>query len=127
MYMTKTTSVAAHINFARRLTRVMDLRFNVFGIRFGIDPLLNVIPGMGNTIAAITSFYLMWIAYQLKVPSNVYLTMLWNIGVDYLFGVVPVVGVVFDIFYRANVRNFAVIEKYFTPDIIIGEVVDDEG
>lgn len=105
----------------------MDLRFNVFGIRFGIDPLLNVIPGMGNTLAATTSFYLMWIAYQLKVPGKVYLTMLWNIGVDYLFGVVPVVGVVFDIFYRANVRNFAVIEKYFTPDIIIGEVVDDEG
>jgi len=122
----KTATITAHINFARRLTRVMDLRFNVFGIRFGIDPLLNVIPGAGNTIAAITSLYLMWIAYQLKVPGNVYLRMLWNIGVDYLFGAVPVVGVVFDIFYRANVRNFAVIEKYFTPDIIIGEVVDDE-
>lgn len=104
----------------------MDLRFNVFGVRFGIDPLLNIIPGMGNVVAAATSLYLMWIAYQLKVPTQIYMKMLWNIAVDYVFGVVPVIGIVFDVFYRANVKNFALVETYFTPDIIIGEVMDGE-
>lgn len=123
--MNRTAKIAAHVNFARRLTRVMDLRFNVLGIRFGIDPLLNVIPGVGNNLAAVTSMYLLWIAYQLKAPSKAYLRMLWNIGVDYLLGIVPVAGIVFDAMYRANVKNFIVIEKYFTPDMIIGEVIDE--
>lgn len=104
----------------------MDLRFNVLGIRFGIDPLLNVIPGMGNVVAAATSLYLLWIAYQLKAPSAIYMKMLWNIAVDYIFGVVPVIGIVFDVFYRANVKNFVLVEKYFTPDIIIGEEINRE-
>lgn len=105
---------------------MMDLRFNVFGVRFGIDPLLNIIPGMGNVVAAATSLYLMWIGYQLKVPTQIYMKMLWNIAVDYVFGVVPVIGIVFDVFYRANVKNFTLVETYFTPDIIIGEIVDGE-
>ncbi|MBI5019265.1 DUF4112 domain-containing protein [Candidatus Gottesmanbacteria bacterium] len=124
--MNRTAVLASHIDFARRLTRVMDLRFNVFGVRFGIDPLLNIIPGMGNIVAAATSLYLMWIAFQLKVPTAIYMKMLWNIAVDYIFGVVPVIGIVFDVFYRANVKNFKLLETYFTPDIVIGEVVDGE-
>lgn len=112
-----------HIHFARRLTRVMDLRFNVFGIRFGIDPMLDIIPGLGNTLAALTSLYLLWLGYQLKVPTQVYFRMVWNISVDYLFGAVPFVGIVFDIFFRANVKNFALLETYFDPDILVGEVV----
>lgn len=102
----------------------MDLRFNVFGVRFGIDPLLDIIPGFGNIAAAALSCYLFWIAYKLRVPSWVYWWMLWNISVDYLFGVVPYIGIVFDIFYRANVKNFALIEQYFDSDILVGEVIE---
>lgn len=121
--MKKKIHLAEHIDFARRLTRVMDLRFNVFGIRFGIDPMLDVIPGLGNTLATATSVYLLWLGYQLKVPTAVYFRMVWNISVDYLFGAVPFVGIVFDIFFRANVKNFALLETYFDPDILVGEVV----
>ncbi len=101
----------------------MDLRYTVFGIRFGIDPLLNVIPGLGNTLAAMTSLYLLWIATKLHVPSWVYARMLWNISIDYVVGVVPYIGIVFDIFYRANAKNFALLEKYFDPSVIEGEVI----
>lgn len=101
----------------------MDLRFRVFGIRFGIDPLLDIIPGLGNIVAALTSCYLYWIAYQVKVPRWVYLRMAWNISVDYLFGIVPYIGIVLDVFFRANVKNLALIEKYFDSDILIGEVI----
>lgn len=122
--MKKKIHLAAHIDFARRLTRVMDLRFNIFGIKFGIDPMLDVIPGLGNTLAAATSLYLLWLGYQLNVPTSVYFRMVWNISVDYLFGAVPFVGIVFDIFFRANVKNFALLETYFDPDILVGEVVE---
>lgn len=125
--MKRVSNFADHISFARRLTRVMDLRFSVFGIRFGIDPMLDVIPGLGNFLATATSCYLFWIAYQLQVPAWVYFRMVWNISVDSVFGIIPYVGIVFDIFFRSNVRNFALLEKYFDPDILVGEVVGDIG
>ncbi len=123
--MKRVTSINAHIEFARRLTLVMDTRFNVLGVRVGIDPLLDIIPGVGNILAAATSFYLLWIGVQIQVPGHILRRMIWNILADYALGVVPVVGIVFDIFYRANVKNFALLEKYFDPTIIEGEVVSE--
>jgi len=117
----------AHIDFARRLTRVMDIRFHIFGIRFGIDPMLDIIPGLGNVVAAGTSAYLLWLAHLLRVPTWVYWRMIWNITADYVLGAVPFVGIIFDVFFRANVKNFALIETYFDPDILVGEVVENMG
>lgn len=117
-------SLHSHIAFARRLTWLMDIRFSILGIRFGLDPILDVIPGLGNILAAATSCYLFWIAYRLKVPAWVYMRMAWNIAVDYIFGFVPYIGIVFDVFFRANVKNFAILEKFFDPEIIEGELVE---
>ncbi len=119
------TTLLDHLQFAKRITTIMDLRFNVFGVRFGIDPMLDVIPGLGNILATATSLYLFWIAYQVKVPRWVYLRMLWNISVDYLFGVVPYIGIVFDIFYRANVKNLTLLERFIDTDVIEGEIVPE--
>ncbi len=117
-------SVTSEIGFARRMVSVMDVKFSVFGIRFGIDPLLDIIPGLGNALAVGVSCYLFWIAYRVKVPTHVYLRMLWNIIVDYIFGVVPYIGIVMDLFFRANVKNLALIDKYHDPSILVGELVD---
>lgn len=102
----------------------MDIKFKVLGIRFGIDPLLNIIPGIGNYLATGISCYLFYIAWRLKVPVVVYLHMVWNILVDFIFGVVPYIGIIFDLFYRSNVRNFVLLEKYFDPDVLEGELLD---
>lgn len=120
------TPLSHHIHIARQITILMDLKFNILGIRFGIDPILDFIPGLGNILAAATSFYLFWIGFQLRVPSWVYLRMFWNILVDYIFGWVPFVGIFFDLFFRSNVRNLALLEKYFDPDILTGEVIEPE-
>jgi hypothetical protein len=116
-------SVASNLDVARRIVSVMDLRFRIFGISFGIDPLLDIIPGLGNIIATVVSGYLFWIAYQLKVPGHVYLRMLWNLSIDYVLGVVPFVGIVMDVFFRANVKNLTLIEKYHDPSILEGELI----
>lgn len=125
--MKQTEKIGQHIAFARRLVYVMDLRFNLFGIRFGIDPLLDVIPGLGNIVAASTSLYLFWIAHLLHVPAQVYYRMFWNIVIDYALGVVPFLGIFFDAFFRSNAKNFALVEKYFDPDILVGEVIEHIG
>lgn len=114
----------SHIQFARKLVRLLDTKFHVFGIRFGIDPLLDMIPGAGNIVAAVTSCYLFWIAKELHVPTGVYVRMIGNIVLDFVFGVVPVIGIVFDVLYKSNVKNFSLLETYFDPEILTGEVVD---
>ncbi len=116
-------SLASDIAFAKRIVTVMDLKFRVFGIKFGIDPLLDIIPGFGNIISLGVSCYLFWIAYRLRVPFHVYIRMLWNICVDYLFGVVPYIGIVMDLFFRANVKNLSLLETYHDPSILVGELV----
>lgn len=119
-------SIHSHIHFARRLTTLLDTKFKVFGIKFGIDPLLNVIPSFGSILGVCISCYLFWIAARLKVPNWVYLRMLWNIGLDYVLGVIPFVGIVADLFYRSNVKNFALLERFFDSDILEGELINEK-
>lgn len=113
-----------HIQFATRLVNFMDTKFNIFGIRFGIDPLLDFWPGMGSFIGAFVSSYLFWIAYKLKVPSRVYLKMGWHIFLDFVFGSIPFVGFIFDLFYRANQKNIALLHPFINPEILEGVVVE---
>ena len=113
----------SHIQFARRLVRLMDTKFNFFGIRFGIDPLLDLWPWFGSAIGAVISCYLFWIAYKLKVPSRVYFRMGWNILLDFIVGEVPLIGAVFDLFYKANIRNLALLTPFIDPSVLEGVVV----
>lgn len=119
------SSLSSHVSFARRLTQLMDIQYRILGVRFGIDPLLDIIPGFGNIISTGTSLYLFWLAYKIGVPANVYMRMLWNVFLDYLLGVVPFLGILFDAFFRANIKNFTMLEKYFDPDIIEGEIIKE--
>ncbi len=115
--------IESHVALARKLTRMLDTRYSVFGIKFGIDPILNVIPGFGGLIGAALSCYLFWIAYRLKAPHHVHLRMAGNIVLDYLLGLIPFAGIVADLFYRSNIKNFALVEKLHDPDVIEGEYV----
>ena len=101
----------------------MDTKFNFFGIRFGIDPLLDFWPGFGSLLGAGISSYLLWIAYRLKVPPRIYFRMGWNIFLDFIVGEVPILGAVFDVFYKANVRNLALLTPYVNPDVLEGIAV----
>lgn len=101
-----------HIQFAKRLVQLMDTKFSFMGVRFGLDPLLDFIPFFGDLIGTIVSLYLFWIAFELKVPEKVYFRMLGNIIIDSLLGLIPVAGIVLDAFYRSNVKNLDLLEKY---------------
>ena len=114
----------AHIRFAKKLVNLLDTKFHILGIKFGIDPLLDAIPGIGSIIGAAISCYLYWIAYKLNVPRIVYAKMAWNILFDFILGLIPVIGIVFDSFYKSNVKNLALIDTYFDPDILEGVFVE---
>lgn len=102
----------------------MDSQYRIFGLRFGLDPILDVIPEAGNLMATGTSLYLFWIAKELSVPSRVYRKMVVNIVIDFLFGAVPILGIVPDLLFRANERNLALIEQFVDEDVLDGVVVE---
>jgi hypothetical protein len=110
--------------FAKQLTRLMDTQFSFLGVRFGLDPILDFIPFFGDLIGTIVSFYLFLLAKTLKVPKIVYLQMLGNILIDSFLGLIPFAGIVFDAYYRSNVKNLAILEKYLEPEVIKGEILE---
>lgn len=101
--------------WAEVLTVYLDRAFVIPGtqIRIGIDPILGLIaPGAGDAVGAIASFAVFYLGFRMGVPKVVLLRMLLNIGVDALLGAVPVLGDVFDVFFRAADRNLNLVKKY---------------
>ena len=114
----------SHIKFAQQLMLIMDNKFKLFGVRFGIDPFLDFIPELGNLIGVAISCYLLWIAYKLHVPKKIYWQMLWHIFLDYLFGLIPFLGFFFDLVYKSNELNLKLLYPYVDPEILVGTVVE---
>ncbi len=101
----------------RRWSVVLDSAFRIPGtrIRFGLDPVLGLIPGMGDLTTPLFSAVLLLQAVRLRIPRIVQLRMLFNAAIDLATGLVPLVGDLFDFAWRANVRNLALLERYAQP------------
>jgi hypothetical protein len=85
------------------------------GFRIGIDPILGLIPGVGDVIGVALSLYLLREAAKLGVPKWVILRMVGNVALEGLIGIVPVLGDAFDAVFKANVRNLRLIELHYSP------------
>ncbi len=99
-----------------RLSWLMDDLIRIPGInwRFGLDALVGLIPGFGDTATSLVSFYILIAAVRYRVPKVTLLRMGLNIGIDYLFGSIPVVGDIFDAFWKSNQMNVALLGKRAT-------------
>jgi len=100
--------------WARRLVTLLDDGIRIPGTRFGIglDPILGaLLPVAGDAITSAGSASLLLLALRERVPAVVLLRMVMNIGVDTLLGSVPIVGDVFDAFYRSNRKNLELVER----------------
>ena len=98
----------------QKIANIMDRAFVIpgTGIRFGIDPILGLIPGIGDTLSVVASGYIYSHAKQAGVPRAQRLRMLWNILIDWFVGLIPVIGDLFDVSFKANSRNIAIIRSY---------------
>ena len=99
---------------ARSLARLLDNAVRVPGtpIRFGLDAVLGLVPGLGDTAGAALAGYVVILAARLGAPSTVVLRMLWNVAVDTAVGAVPLFGDLFDVGWKANTRNLALLDRY---------------
>lgn len=90
------------------------IRVPGIGWRFGLDALVGLIPGFGDTATSLVSLYILASAVRYRVPKITLLRMGLNIGIDYLLGALPLVGDLFDAWWKANQKNVALLSKRAT-------------
>jgi hypothetical protein len=101
----------------RALRRVATLLDSAVGIpgtsaRIGLDPIIGLVPGVGDLVSPLFTAAILWQARDLGLPRVVQLRMLMNVGIDAVIGTVPFLGDIFDVAWKANVRNFVLLEEH---------------
>ena len=111
-------SSVERIALARFLAELLDQRFTVPGtsIRFGLDPILGLIPGIGDALANLAGSAILLIAAQYRLPKIVLLRMGLNVAFNALIGAIPIVGDIFSIWFRSNIRNAQLLERYVSAE-----------
>jgi hypothetical protein len=100
--------------FLAFLARLMDTAFTIPGtnIRFGLDPVIGLIPGVGDCVATLVSTLLILQSSRYRLPRIVLARMALNVLINAAVGAVPVVGDVFSVFFRSNARNYALLQRH---------------
>lgn len=104
----------------RRWAVLLDSYFRVPGtrIRFGLDAIIGLVPGLGDLSAPIFAGMILLQAARLRLPLVVQARMVFNAGLDMLLGFVPLLGDVADVFWKANLRNLALLERHARPGTV---------
>ncbi len=102
----------------RILSHVMDEAFTLpGGKKIGWDGVIGLIPGFGDIAGTIISSYMIFFAIRQGVSKIVILRMLYNVCLEMVIGFIPVLGDVFDFFYKTNTRNYQLLEQHYkNPD-----------
>lgn len=117
-----TASATDHLreaDLARLLTiqkwaRLLDARFTIPGtnIRYGWDSIIGLVPWAGDLLTGAVGAWLVYLAYRVGVPQSLLVQMIVNIVIDFAAGSVPVVGDIFDLAFKAHIRNAILIENF---------------
>jgi uncharacterized protein DUF4112 len=96
------------------LSEILDSAFAIPGTRFriGLDGILGLVPGIGDATGAALSIYLIFEAARLGLPLSTLLRMVGNVAVETAVGAIPIVGDIFDIAWKANMRNMALVRAH---------------
>lgn len=98
----------------KHVSRLLDSAFVLPGTntRIGLDPLLGLVPGFGDLASPLFAMALLWQSRDLGIPRVVQLRMIFNVAIDALVGLLPIAGDLFDFAWKANDRNFALLERH---------------
>ena len=101
----------------RRWARLFDSAFRIPGTRitFGLDPILGLIPGIGDLSSPVLAIFMVWHGAKLRVPKVVLARMVLNALIDAVAGAVPVVGDLFDFGWKSTAWNLALLERHAMP------------
>lgn len=102
----------------QRLSGWLDeaVRVPVIGVRVGLDPVLGLVPGVGDAGGLVLSSAAVAEAVRVRAPRRVLARMLGNIVVDFGVGLIPIAGDIFDVYWKANIRNLKVLEAWLAGE-----------
>lgn len=108
---------SSHLPRLKRLRQISQLLDGAIVIpgtkqRIGLDPILGLIPGGGDTVSAALSGYIIIEAARMGLPREALMRMVSNLVLDTVVGSVPVLGDIFDVFSKANLRNMQIVESH---------------
>ena len=98
----------------KHISRLLDSAFVLPGteIRIGLDPIFGLVPGLGDLTSPLFAIALLWQSRDLGIPRVVQLRMIFNVAIDALVGMLPLAGDIFDFAWKANDRNYALLERH---------------
>ena len=98
----------------RSLTRVLDsaIRIPGTGYRFGLDALIGLVPGIGDAVGAIFSTFIVFQAARMGASRSTLTRMMGNVALDTIVGEIPLLGDLFDVGWKANTKNLALLEAH---------------
>lgn len=98
------------------MATLLDNKFNIGGFKFGLDPLLNLIPYAGQVVSFTMSMGLVIVMLRNGAGSKVGVKMLLNILQDAILGAIPLLGYAFDFFHKANKKNVRLLQEHYFED-----------
>jgi hypothetical protein len=98
----------------KHVSRLLDSAFVVPGTtyRIGLDPILGLVPGLGDLASPVFAAVMLWQSRDFGLPRVVQVRMLFNVAIDALVGLLPVVGDIIDFAWKANDKNLALLERH---------------
>ena len=110
---------ASRVQRVRVLAKLLDNSIPIPGTswKIGFDPLVGLIPGIGDLIGAVLSGYIILEAAQAEVPTLTLVRMLVNVGIDTVLGAIPALGDVFDAAWKSNMKNVALLERHLVTSV----------
>jgi hypothetical protein len=110
----KSHSNTAALQRIRTVSHLLDNALPIPGttFRIGIDPILGLLPGAGDWLSALLSVYIVLESLRFKLPKSILMQMVSNLVLDSLAGAVPLLGDLFDVTWKANHRNLALLEGH---------------
>lgn len=99
------------LNRARTLAHWLDAKFEVGGVKFGLQGIVGLLPIGGDAITTVAGLYPLVVAYRHKLGGEVVAKLMLNLGAQFGMGLVPWVGDYADVWFKANLRNLKVLEN----------------
>ena len=117
-------TVPAQLRGLDTYSKLLDSKFRVPGtnIRFGADFIIGLVPFAGDILSFLFSSGLVLTMARHGVSGQVIGKMLWNVALDTVIGSVPFFGDIFDLFYKANRRNYHLLEKHYQEGVYQGSI-----
>lgn len=107
---------STRLAYLRQFATALDSAIRIPGtnIRLGLDSIFGLVPGVGDVTTGLASAFVIFTAARMGVPAPVLARMVGNVAIDTAVGVIPLLGDLFDVGWKSNTRNVALVEKYMT-------------